>query len=283
MKNNDLLTEQDFSIKQLLKETREAQKLSMDDVAKKLRISKNYLRALENKEENLICDVYTLGFLRSYANYLGLDSESLCKELKEKAAPPHTSQLSFPAPSHGKGMPSRKILSFSFCVLFTIIGGWWWIENSSAPSRYVPTSQKENLLAEVLQEPSTELIKAEAQVPLEPFIPEQTITEALDTPTNSPEPILPPSSETVILKVSEQTWVEVKDKEGNIIVSRLFEPTESYEFKEPVNLLLKTGNAKGTQLIYGNKMLSFKTNSGTVKSNIPLDPEKWVEQIAETH
>ena len=51
MKNNDLPTEQDFSIKQLLKETRKAQKLSIDDAAKKLRINKNYLRALENNEE----------------------------------------------------------------------------------------------------------------------------------------------------------------------------------------------------------------------------------------
>lgn len=282
MKKNDLPTEQDFSIKQLLKETREAQKLSIDDVAKKLRISKNYLRALENNEENLTCDVYTIGFLRSYATYLGLDSESLCKELKEKAAPPHISQLSFPAPSPGKGMPSRKILALSFSVLVAIVGGWWWIENSNVPPPYIPPSQEKNSLAEVQQEPFTELIKAEAQVPLEPPLPEQPIAEVLNAPTNSPKPVLPPSHETVILKVSEQAWIEVRDKEGNIIVSRLFKPAESYEFKEPENLLLKTGNAKGTKLVYGNKTLSFETNSGAVKSNIPLDPEKWVEQTAET-
>jgi cytoskeletal protein RodZ len=76
MKNNDLPTEQDLSIKQLLKDAREAQKLSIDDVAKKLRISKRHLRALENNDENLTCDVYNLGFLRSYATYLGLDSAS---------------------------------------------------------------------------------------------------------------------------------------------------------------------------------------------------------------
>ncbi|MBX9786379.1 MAG: DUF4115 domain-containing protein [Alphaproteobacteria bacterium] len=281
MKNNDLPIEQDFSIKQLLKETREIQKLSIDDVAKKLRINKNYLRALENNDENLICDVYTLGFLRSYATYLGLDSENLCKELKEKAAPPHISQVSFPAPLPGKGMPSQKILSFSFCVLLTLVGGWWWIENSNTPSLYTPPPQKESFPTEVRQEPLTERIKMEAQVPLVSPIPEKTIAEALDKPTNSHEPVLPP--EAVILKVSEQTWIEVKDKEGHIIVSRLFEPAESYEFKEPKNLLLKTGNAKGTQLIYGNKTLSFETNSGAVKSNISLDPEKWVEQTAETH
>jgi cytoskeleton protein RodZ len=275
MKSNDLPIEQDFLLKQLLKETREAQKLSIDDVAEKLRINKNYLRALENNEENLTCDVYTLGFLKSYATYLGLDSENLCKKFKEKAVPPHISPLSFPAPSPGKGMPSRKILVLSFSVLIATIGGWWWIENSNVPPPYIFPPQKENVLAEVQQEPSLEFIKAEAQVPLESSTPEQTIAEILDTPNNSPE--------TVILKVSEQAWIEVKDKEGNVIVSRLFDPTESYEFNEPENLLLKTGNAKGTQLVYGNKTLSFETNSGAVKSNIPLDPEKWVEQIAETH
>ncbi|MBX9620830.1 MAG: DUF4115 domain-containing protein [Alphaproteobacteria bacterium] len=275
MKNNDLPTEQDFSIKQLLKETREAQKLSIDDIAQKLRINKNYLRALENNEENLTCDVYTIGFLKSYATYLGLDSESLCKEFKEKAVPQHISPLSFPAPSPGKGMPSHKILALSFSILLAIVGGWWWIENLNAPPPYIPPFQEENSLAEVQQEPSPKLIKAEAQVPLEPPIPKQTIAEALETSTNSPK--------TVLLKISEQAWIEVKDQEGNIIVSRLFDPTESYEFKEPENLLLKTGNAKGTQLVYGSKTLSFEINSGAVKSNIPLDPEKWVEQIAGTH
>lgn len=270
MKNNDLPTEQDLSIKQLLKKTREAQKLSIDDVAKKLRISKSYLRALENNEENLTCDVYTLGFLRSYAAYLGLDSESLCKELKEKAAPPQVSQISFPAPLPGKGMPSPKILAFSFSVLLAIVGGWWWYENSTVPTPYMSPSPKEEPLAEVREEPPTaEIFKVEAQVPAEPLEP--------------PQPILPPLPEAVILKISEPAWVEVKDKDGNVAVSKLFEPGESYAFKEPSNLLLKTGNAKGIELVYGDKTLSFETNSGAVKSNIPLDPEKWVEQIAETH
>ena len=262
MKNNDLPTEQDLSIKQLLKETRETQKLSIDDVAKKLRISKSYLRALESNDENLTCDVYTLGFLRSYAAYLGLDSESLCKELKEKAAPPQVSQISFPAPLPGKGMPSRKILALSFSVLLAIVGGWWWYENSTAPAPYTPPSPKEEPLAEVREEPPAELIKVEAQAPI--------------------GPILPSPPEAVILKVSEQTWIEVKDKDGNVAVSRLFEPGESQAFKEPENLLLKTGNAKGTQLVYGDQTLSFETSQESVKSNIPLDPEKWVEQIAET-
>jgi cytoskeleton protein RodZ len=269
MKNNDLPTEQDLSVKQLLKETREAQKLSIDDIAKKLRISKSYLRALESNDENLTCDVYTLGFLRSYAAYLGLDSESLCKELKEKAAPPQVPQISFPAPLPGKGMPSRKILALSFSVLLVIVGGWWWFENSTVPTPYMPPSPKEEPLAEVREKPPAELIQVEAPAPVEPL--------------ESPQSLLPPLPEAVILKVSEPAWVEVKDKDGNVAVSRVFEPGESYAFKEPTNLLLKTGNAKGIELVYGDKTLSFETNNGTVKSNIPLDPEKWVEQIAETH
>jgi len=272
MKNNDLPTEQDLSVKQLLKKTREAQKLSIDDIAKKLRISKSYLRALESNDENLTCDVYTLGFLRSYAAYLGLDSESLCQELKKKAAPPQVSQISFPAPLPGKGMPNRKILALSFSVLLAIVGGWWWYENSTSPAPYTPPSPKEDStsLAVVRQEPPiAEVIKVEAQAPIEPLEP--------------PQPLLPSPPEAVILKVSEEAWIEVNDKDGNVIVSRLFEPTESYAFKEPENLILKTGNAKGIELVYGDKTLSFETNSGVVKSNIPLDPEKWVEQIAETH
>jgi hypothetical protein len=173
-------------------------------------------------------------------------------------------------------MPNPKILALSFSVLLAIVGGWWWFENSTTPVPYTLPLSKENSLAEVREEPpAPEIIKAEAEAPIEPI-------EAIE-PVALPQPILPPLPEAVILKISEPAWVEVKDNNGNVVISKLFQPAESYAFKEPANLLLKTGNAKGIELVYGEKTLSFETNSGTVKSNIPLDPEKWVEQIAETH
>ncbi|MBY0293555.1 MAG: DUF4115 domain-containing protein, partial [Alphaproteobacteria bacterium] len=92
------------------------------------------------------------------------------------------------------------------------------------------------------------------------------------------------SPQPVILKASEETWVEVKDNEGNIILRRLFKPGESHEFEIPENLFLKTGNVRGISLISGERTHSFfNSPGGVVRSHISLDPKKWVEESPESH
>ena len=276
-------TKETPSVKESLKKAREAQKISLDEVARKLRISKSYLRALENDDESLTCDVYTLGFLRSYATFLGLNADKMCKDLKEKGIQPSAPQVSFPAPLPGKGMPSRKILVLSFCVLLAVVIGWEWLGNLNPPAMEAPLLlEKEKILAEIpeiVPTPVAEVIPVEnAAIPAKaaPF-QEEPIPAVLVQ-----EKSVIPASDSVILKTSEEAWIEVKDKEGNVVVSRLFSPSESYEFKDATHLLLKTGNARGTQLVSGDKTLTLQGSNGSVQSNIPLDPEKWVEQIAET-
>lgn len=280
MTSNAQLIQESLSTKNSLKEVRKEKGISLEEVAKKLRISKRYLAALEEEDESLISDVYTLGFLRSYATFLGLDAHEICKKLKEKTTAPLPVQMSFPAPLPGKGMPNRMILVSSFCVLLAIIIGWKWLGNFNPPTLNPPTFlEKESTHTEALEivpAPAEEVIppkdlpllaKTAASLLENEFIP-QTAPEKED---------LIPASNSVILKTSEEVWIEVKDQEGNVILSRLFKPFETYEFNGSTGLLLKTGNAKGTHLVSGEKTFSLNEADGLIQSNIPLDPQKWVE------
>ena len=65
-----------------LRAAREARNLSVQQAADDTRISLRFLEALEREEfEALPAPVYVRGFLRSYANYLGLEPQSLLDEL----------------------------------------------------------------------------------------------------------------------------------------------------------------------------------------------------------
>ena len=195
-------------------------------------------------------------------------------------------------------MPSYRILGFSFFVLLAVIVGWEWVKYSHS-QKYSPNDVG---VVEILPEPNVipeESVALQNTSPLsESPLPvgstASLVNPASELPTLPaevresvviPAPNLPTSisSQSVLLKATEDVWIEVKDNEGNIIISRLFRPTESYEFKNPQHLVLKTGNAGGISLISGDKSISSLGKTGEVKSGIILDPEKWVEQNPETH
>lgn len=78
-----------------------------------------------------------------------------------------------------------------------------------------------------------------------------------------------------MLMFKEDTWIEVRDQKGDVVVSKLFYPGETYEVKSPEDLLLKTGNIGGMEIRSGDKTFHFKGDKTLVQSNIPLDPQKW--------
>ena len=74
---NELLHEiypSQIEIGQILREAREDLKNSLEDVAKSLKIKKEYLMALEEGNFDLLPGTtYVSGFLKSYTQYLGLN------------------------------------------------------------------------------------------------------------------------------------------------------------------------------------------------------------------
>lgn len=67
----------------LLEKTRKERELSLDQVEQATKIRKRYLKGLEQGDYGTLPDaVYARGFLKTYANYLGLDGEELAEQLK---------------------------------------------------------------------------------------------------------------------------------------------------------------------------------------------------------
>lgn len=65
------------------KKVREQRELSVENVADMLRISKDYIIAIEEKDYHALPEkVYAIGFIRSYARFLGIDAESTVSEYK---------------------------------------------------------------------------------------------------------------------------------------------------------------------------------------------------------
>ncbi len=66
------------SIGEKLRLARERNALTLDQVARETHVAKRFLKALEDEDFSVFPgETYTMGFLRNYAEYLGLESEEL--------------------------------------------------------------------------------------------------------------------------------------------------------------------------------------------------------------
>jgi cytoskeletal protein RodZ len=83
-----------FEIGGSLREARLKRNLTPADVQKAIRIRDRYLQALEEERWELLPgDAYVKGFLRTYADYLGLDGNLYVEEYNSRFARPEEPQL----------------------------------------------------------------------------------------------------------------------------------------------------------------------------------------------
>src|ERR1043166_3411668 len=74
----------DGRIGSVFREARNRRKIDLSEVEAATRIRVRYLRAIENEEWDVLPGgVYTRGFIRTYAAYLGLDGERLAEDYRK--------------------------------------------------------------------------------------------------------------------------------------------------------------------------------------------------------
>jgi cytoskeletal protein RodZ len=80
----NMLTEEIKEIGDIFKKRRKELNLSLKEVENATSIRMAYLQALEEGEmEKMISPVYAQGFLKQYANFLGVDGEAIIREHPE--------------------------------------------------------------------------------------------------------------------------------------------------------------------------------------------------------
>ena len=77
-----------FEIGSSLREARERQKLELPEIERATHIRSRYLAALEEERFDVLPGLaYTKGFLRTYADYLGLDGQRFVDEYSTRLPP----------------------------------------------------------------------------------------------------------------------------------------------------------------------------------------------------
>lgn len=117
------------SVGEVLARVREEQELEVADVAAHLRIRESFLAALEAGDlAHLPGQAYAIGFVRSYAHFLGLDGEQAVQLFKiECQGGAAQAALVFPEPVAESRIPRGAILLISVLMAATAYGGWYYL------------------------------------------------------------------------------------------------------------------------------------------------------------
>jgi cytoskeleton protein RodZ len=262
----------DMSVGAQLIRARTARDEHIGTIADYLRIKPEYLYAFEQGQHNqLPALTYALGFLRSYADYLGLDGHAMRDAFRQEMMGRLTPQLSMPQPLPEAKVPPVSIMIGALIFAICIIVGW------------SMTSGHDHTQITPLQPPvvQTPLPITPAPQPLaipspaqEPTAPNTPIIQAMPLPLPGPieqhfGQLEKPTR--LIIRADSEVWLAITDTHDKPIFSQMMGGGDTYHVPDEAGLKLTVSNADAIQLSADGKALLKLGKNGQVLRDIPLD------------
>jgi cytoskeleton protein RodZ len=241
-------------IGRILEQRRKERGLSLEEVEQATKIRKRYLTGLEREDYAILPDaVYARGFLKTYANYLGLDGEALSRQLKigrktrrERGityTPKPESDFEKPliSPSGLRGAQKRKISTsavvtviVAVLALAAVIGALYFVgrsvqasRESIPPSGETPPHQEQQNVADKEKAPE-DAVEGKAGGEGGPADAKQSA---------------PPDTLQVLVNVRERpSWILIRT-DGTTVYEQVAQPGFSKTFEAEQRLYIKSGDA----------------------------------------
>lgn len=240
-----------------LARAREAQDMSVADVARALRLGIKQIEALEaNDLEKLPGRTFVRGFVRNYARLVNLDPDQLVAEYFPLQQETETKDIQAPSQrisfSEHHRKPWLKWLATTFVLVALISWGvlvWLGPESAKPVEADKAAASTVPAFSEGITDP------ADAVTPERAALPEKTVEPALPAaektvPPASPAPLSSVAQARVLFSFSGHSWVEVLDKNGKKIHSQN-NPAgtqQTVEGEPPLSLVI--GSAPNVKLTY---------------------------------
>ncbi|MFC1888377.1 RodZ domain-containing protein [Thermodesulfobacteriota bacterium] len=256
------MAEQDTKdpIGECLRKIREEKSLSIEEISRITKISKRYLTAIENDDfEQLPAPTFARGFIRAYANFVGIDSEEIVQKYRERHEGLQKEDV-VQLDSRLDRLQARWIAAAAVTLVVLVAGLLWWGKGEEEP---VPSDEGRD----------TEQIETlKKELGLKDIVPEEGV--APDVEPGSKEVLVegevavPPSEESGIelqVVAVEKTWIMVTVDDGEAL-EFMFEKGKSLNWTGDEKITIKVGNAGGVKLFLNGAPLEPLGPAGIVKS-----------------
>lgn len=268
------------SVGQTLRAARLGRGDELSQVSRVLRIGKDYLDALEtDRPEKLPGRTYAIGFVRSYANYLGLDAVSLVARYKLA-----TAGLAESAPQVGPAPePVRSRRAFGW-TLPALAAAALLVYGAYELSRPPPSALKPAAVPA-----PTHLHAAAKRGRLARSKLSASLAPSVPFPHDQPAagPVAGPNGQVfgvqnlgsrVALHARALTHVLVEGAGGKIYINRLLHPGDVYRVPNVVGLSLTTPDGGAVSLEVDGRDMGAAGSNGHIAEALPLDPRAIVDR-----
>jgi cytoskeleton protein RodZ len=266
----------DAKIGETLERARKERGLTLDEVEHATKIRKRYLVGLEREDFGVLPDaVYARGFLKTYANYLGLDGEELARELKDRRKPRRDRAIAYGAPNKsdfdqplinpGELSASQRRKSISGSTILTllvallalaaVVGTLYYV------GRGVQISGEKPAPSQPSEEQAADGSKPEAgRAPEERVEQEPAGGDSEGAGARDAEP----DSLTVVVSVEgTPSWLSIL-ADGNLRYEQIAQPGFSQTFEAQREITIRTGNAGAVGVQVNGQDLGKLGESGEV-------------------
>ncbi len=234
---------------QCLKKTRESKKLTTDEIALSLKLRGVYIDALESGDwSDMPGEVYALGFLKQYANFLGVDVSNSIEKLKTG----HyklTKPLTFPDPSIAPNKTWVIIAALSFIVLIILFNLFDDERPETPPAQQIETPDPYQT-TEAKKPDLMESVAEKASAPAPAIETEPTVVK--QPPEQMPEPL--PEHEYKLTAIDADVWLQLtlpesQEEEATLLREALLRAGESITIRHTSPYLILTcGNPVALQV-----------------------------------
>ena len=226
------------TVGKILSIERNSKNLSISDISIELKISKSIINDLENDNVKNNSDIiFNIGHLRSYSNFLELDTETIIKKFKEDVSFDIKEDKKHITPIiENNFFKLEKI--FAASIIFIIFTSFYFLfvdKNNNEinfalvpdiPESLEPIVEKANTLNNNLSQINinqSDLINNSSAIASIEFDKDETTLATL--------------------KMLNPTWVQLRDESNKIVLSKLMDKDEEFSYELNLNYNITAGNA----------------------------------------
>jgi cytoskeleton protein RodZ len=259
----------ELSVGEILHRARLSFDLSLDQVEAAIRIRASHIESMENNQFSALPGrAYIFGFIRTYAEFLGLDGEKMVELLRRQSGNKVSPRpvLAVSIEEEDQRLPGWQVAASAAILLFSVLG---LIAAFSSSGR-----EEENIAVPGV--PAD--LSAQLKAPTKPATTAPSSAESVASTTQETTTEEPPLGATphhpVILRAEQNVWMEIRDGAGKPVFSRVLAQGEEYWVPpDQSGLVMTLGNAGGLRFIVEGKELPFLGREGQVRRGIKLEPD----------
>ncbi len=222
-------------IGEVLREARLRKGLSLADVAEDLNIQTSYVESIETlNSDNLPPIGYVLGYVRAYAEYMGLPGqESVNQYKKDREVPQNLGMRDRPhfVRQRSIRLPRGFFAAATVMSCAAVVAFWYGSHSDTQAASLIDVQTS------------------------------QPVFQATATVDETPSDLL-------TIKAVAPSWVEIKNEDGEVIVSRIFVPGETWQTSKDASITLSARDAGAFDVWLGEKSLGKVGEKGVAVFDI---------------